>query len=101
MWITYQILIYAGKENQQVYHWILKSEYLAKLKYQILEMDGSKLQPLAVELLFEICRVQSLKPRDLGKHGSMERMKVRIFMEQLKPPIELFVNISSFFWNKQ
>ncbi|KAF9135779.1 hypothetical protein BGW39_000076 [Mortierella sp. 14UC] len=66
MWITYQTLLHAGKENQNVYHWILKSEYLAKLKYQILETDGSKLQPLAVDLLFEICRVQSLKPRDLA-----------------------------------
>ncbi|KAK5799325.1 hypothetical protein F5H01DRAFT_357186 [Linnemannia elongata] len=66
MWITYQILLHAGKENQQVNHWILKSEFLAKLKYQILEMDGERLQPLAVDLLFEICRVQSLKPRDLA-----------------------------------
>lgn len=69
MWITYQILLHAGKENQQVNHWILKSEFLAKLKYQILEMDGERLQPLAVDLLFEICRVQSLKPRDLGKYS--------------------------------
>ncbi|KAH7044207.1 hypothetical protein BKA57DRAFT_507576 [Linnemannia elongata] len=61
-----EILLHAGKENQQVNHWILKSEFLAKLKYQILEMDGERLQPLAVDLLFEICRVQSLKPRDLA-----------------------------------
>jgi hypothetical protein len=67
MWITYQILLHAGKDNQKVNHWILKSEFFAKLKYQILEMDGSRLQPLAVDLLFEICRVQSLKPHDLGK----------------------------------
>ncbi|KAF9097715.1 hypothetical protein BGX23_008140 [Mortierella sp. AD031] len=66
MWITYQILLQAGKENQKVFHWVMKSEYLAKLKYQILEMDGSRLQPLAIDLLFEICRVQSLKPRDLA-----------------------------------
>ncbi|KAF8946466.1 hypothetical protein BGZ47_000469 [Haplosporangium gracile] len=66
MWITYQILLHAGKENQKVNHWILKSEFFAKLKYQILEMDGERLQPLAVDLLFEICRVQSLKPRDLA-----------------------------------
>ncbi|KAK3839679.1 MAG: hypothetical protein J3R72DRAFT_178900 [Linnemannia gamsii] len=66
MWITYQTLLHAGKENPKVYHWIIKSEFLAKLKYQILETDGSMLQPLAVDLLFEICRVQSLKPRDLA-----------------------------------
>lgn len=68
MWITYQILLHAGKENQKVNHWILKSEFFAKLKYQILELDGARLQPLAVDLLFEICRVQSLKPHDLGKY---------------------------------
>ncbi|KAG0364703.1 hypothetical protein BGX24_004486 [Mortierella sp. AD032] len=66
MWITYQTLLHAGKENPKVYYWIIKSEFLAKLKYQILETDGSMLQPLAVDLLFEICRVQSLKPRDLA-----------------------------------
>ncbi|KAF9927881.1 hypothetical protein FBU30_002803 [Linnemannia zychae] len=66
MWITYQIMLLAGKENQKVLHWILKSEFFAKLKYQILELDGTRLQGIAIELLFEICRVQSLRPCDLA-----------------------------------
>ncbi|CAO3566243.1 unnamed protein product [Mortierella alpina] len=67
MWITYHVLLYAGKEFPKVYHWMLKSEYFAKLKYQILQQEGSKLQPLAVNLMYEMCRVQMLREADLGK----------------------------------
>lgn len=96
MWITYHILLYAGKEFPKVYHWMLRSEYFAKLKYQIFRFEGksidaatytdstmnvsvvftivfplsgvaSKMQTLAINIMFEICRVQSLKPCDLGR----------------------------------
>ncbi|KAF9961485.1 hypothetical protein BGZ70_008281 [Mortierella alpina] len=66
MWITYHVLLYAGKEFPKVYHWMLKSEYFAKLKYQILQQEGSKLQPLAVNLMYEMCRVQMLREADLA-----------------------------------
>ncbi|KAG0052407.1 hypothetical protein BGZ83_002658 [Gryganskiella cystojenkinii] len=66
MWITYHILLYAGKEFPKVYHWMLRSEYFAKLKYQIFQFEASKMQTLAVNIMFEICRVQSLKPCDLA-----------------------------------
>ncbi|KAG0213411.1 hypothetical protein BGX28_004467 [Mortierella sp. GBA30] len=65
MWITYHVLQYAGKEFPKVYHWMLKSEFFAKLKYQILQQEGSKMQPLAVNLMYEMCRVQTLKEGDL------------------------------------
>ncbi|KAI1317025.1 hypothetical protein EDD11_009091 [Mortierella claussenii] len=67
MWITYHVLFYAGIEFPKVYNWMLTSEFFAKLKYQILQLDGMRLQPLAVSLMHEICRVQSLKPRDLER----------------------------------
>ncbi|KAF9941042.1 hypothetical protein BGZ67_006098 [Mortierella alpina] len=66
MWITYHVLLYAGKEFPKVYHWMLKSEYFAKLKYQILQQEGSKLQPLAINLMYEMCRVQMLRDSDLA-----------------------------------
>ncbi|GJJ75326.1 hypothetical protein EMPS_07684 [Entomortierella parvispora] len=65
MWITYHILLYAGKEFPKIYHWMLRSEYFAKLKYQIFQFEASKMQILAINIMFEICRVQSLKPCDL------------------------------------
>ncbi|KAG0304171.1 hypothetical protein BGZ98_005835 [Dissophora globulifera] len=64
--IIYHILLYAGMEFPKVYQWMLKSEFVAKLKYQILQMEGTRLQPLAVSLMYEMCRVQSLKPLDLA-----------------------------------
>ncbi|KAF9377208.1 hypothetical protein CPC16_011929 [Podila verticillata] len=66
MWVTYHILLYAGKEFPKVYSWMLRSEFFAKLKYQILQQEGSSLQPLAVNLMYEMCRVQSLKPCDIA-----------------------------------
>ncbi|KAF9175023.1 hypothetical protein BGX21_004200 [Mortierella sp. AD011] len=66
MWITYHVLLYAGMEFPKVYHWMLTSEYLAKLKYQVLQVGGTRLQLMAVSLMYEICRVQSLKPQDLA-----------------------------------
>ncbi|KAF9109198.1 hypothetical protein BGX27_007876 [Mortierella sp. AM989] len=66
MWVTYHLLLYAGMEFPKVYHWMLTSEYFAKLKYQILQMEETRLQLMAVALMYEICRVQSLKPRDLA-----------------------------------
>ena len=41
MWVTYHILYHAGIEDQKIYHWMLRSEYFAKLKYQILQMEGN------------------------------------------------------------
>ncbi|KAI1315351.1 hypothetical protein EDD11_000959 [Mortierella claussenii] len=66
MWITYHVLLYAGKEFPKVYHWMLKSEFFAKLKYQILQQEGKKIHPLALNLMYEMCRVQTLKPNDLA-----------------------------------
>ncbi len=40
MWVTYHILYYAGKEYPKVYNWMLKSEFFAKLKYQIMQKEG-------------------------------------------------------------
>ncbi|KAF8926865.1 hypothetical protein BGZ58_010854, partial [Dissophora ornata] len=40
MWITYHALYYAGKEAPEVYHWMMKSEFFAKLKYQILQAEA-------------------------------------------------------------
>ncbi|KAF8923229.1 hypothetical protein BGZ52_010095, partial [Haplosporangium bisporale] len=39
MWVTYHILLYAGKEFPKVYSWMLRSEFFAKLKYQILQQE--------------------------------------------------------------
>ncbi|KAF9964440.1 hypothetical protein BGZ70_006457 [Mortierella alpina] len=66
MWITYNVLLYAGQELPKIFNWMLKSEFFAKLKYQILQTDHMRLQPLAVNLMYEMCRVQSLKPCDLA-----------------------------------
>ncbi|KAG0311764.1 hypothetical protein BGZ99_009928 [Dissophora globulifera] len=38
--IIYHILLYAGMEFPKVYQWMLKSEFVAKLKYQILQMEA-------------------------------------------------------------
>ncbi|KAG0343356.1 hypothetical protein BG004_005367 [Podila humilis] len=65
-WVTYNILLLAGKEFPKVYNWMLRSEFFAKLKYQILQTEGSSLQTLAVRLMYEISRVQSLKPCDIA-----------------------------------
>ncbi|KAG0255370.1 hypothetical protein BG011_005180, partial [Mortierella polycephala] len=66
MWITYHLLLLAGQEFPKIFQWMLKSEFFAKLKYQTLQMEGMRLQPLAVSLMYEICRVQPLKPCDLA-----------------------------------
>ncbi|KAI8348572.1 hypothetical protein B0O80DRAFT_180673 [Mortierella sp. GBAus27b] len=77
MWITYHILYYAGKEYPKVYKWMLKSEFFAKLKYQIMQKEGkchlgsnmyscTRLQPLAVSIMYEMCRTQPLTTRDLN-----------------------------------
>ncbi|KAI8605026.1 hypothetical protein EDD21DRAFT_364725 [Dissophora ornata] len=66
MWITYNILLYAGKEYPKVYHWMLKSEFVAKLKYQILRWEETKILLLALNMMYEICRVQQLKECDLA-----------------------------------
>ncbi|KAG0215269.1 hypothetical protein BGX28_000488 [Mortierella sp. GBA30] len=66
LWITYNVLFHAGQEYPKVYNWMLKSEFFAKLKYQTMQMEGMRLQPLAVNLMYEICRVQSLKQCDLA-----------------------------------
>ncbi|CAO3566378.1 unnamed protein product [Mortierella alpina] len=66
MWITYNVLLCAGQELPKIFNWMLKSEFFAKLKYQILQTDHMRLQPLAVNLMYEMCRVQSLKPCDLA-----------------------------------
>ncbi|KAF9987510.1 hypothetical protein BGZ65_003291 [Modicella reniformis] len=65
MWITYHILLNVGKKFPKVRPWMLKSEFLAKLKYQILRGEGTKMQPLAVNMMYEICRVQQLEECDL------------------------------------
>ncbi|KAF9187251.1 hypothetical protein BGZ51_001448 [Haplosporangium sp. Z 767] len=66
MWITYHVLLYAGKEIPKVLPWMLKSEFFAKLKYQILKQEGTRIQLLAVRLMYEMCRVQTLKECDLA-----------------------------------
>jgi hypothetical protein len=40
MWISYHVLYYAGKEFPKIYEWMLKSEFFAKLKYQIMQTEG-------------------------------------------------------------
>ncbi|KAG0307626.1 hypothetical protein BGZ98_010223 [Dissophora globulifera] len=66
MWVTYHILLLAGKEFPQAYCWMLKSEFFAKLKYQILKQEGKRIQSLAICLIYEMCRVQQLKECDLA-----------------------------------
>ncbi|KAF9899160.1 hypothetical protein BX616_003209, partial [Lobosporangium transversale] len=66
LWVTYHFLYYAGMVTPKAYNWMLTSEFFAKLKYQILRMGGMRLQPLAITLMYEICRVQSLKPQELA-----------------------------------
>ncbi|KAG0251837.1 hypothetical protein DFQ27_008497 [Actinomortierella ambigua] len=66
MWITYQLLLHAGKESTKAFHWMLRSEFFAKLKYQIIDMEGDRLQLLAIHLVYEICRVQTIKAADLA-----------------------------------
>ncbi|KAG0231091.1 hypothetical protein BGW42_000508 [Actinomortierella wolfii] len=66
MWITYQLLLHAGKELTKVFHWMLRSEFFAKLKYQIIDMEGDRLQLLAIRLVYEMCRVQTIKAADLA-----------------------------------
>ncbi|KAG0254187.1 hypothetical protein BG011_005901 [Mortierella polycephala] len=67
MWITYHVLLYAGKEIPKVLYWMFKSEFFAKLKYQIFKQEGTRMQPLAVRLMYEMCRVQTLKECDLDE----------------------------------
>ncbi|KAF9421325.1 hypothetical protein BGZ94_008863 [Podila epigama] len=40
MWVTYHVLLHAGKEFPKVYYWMLRSEFFAKLKYQIMQQEA-------------------------------------------------------------
>ncbi|KAG0338076.1 hypothetical protein BG000_004584 [Podila horticola] len=51
MWVTYHILLYAGKEFPKVYNWMLRSEFFAKLKYQILQQEALLDEPFLHYLL--------------------------------------------------
>ncbi|KAF9284786.1 hypothetical protein BGZ68_004435 [Mortierella alpina] len=92
MWISYHVLLYAGKEFPKVYHWMLKSEYFAKLKYQILQQEGSKLQPLAVNLMYEMCRVQMLRESDLALVDETFLNYLLDFVERTRADAAEFLN---------
>ncbi|KAF9171205.1 hypothetical protein BGX20_007968 [Mortierella sp. AD010] len=66
MWVTYHILYYAGKEFPKVNHWIFKTEFFEKLKRQILQSEGSRIQPIAVSLMYEMCRIHTLQEAQLA-----------------------------------
>ncbi|KAF9909437.1 hypothetical protein EC991_008576 [Linnemannia zychae] len=68
MWIIYHVLLYAGKESPRIFRWMFRSEFFRKLKGQIQRQEGTtmRVQLLAMALLYEMCRIQTLKESDLA-----------------------------------
>ncbi|KAG0269892.1 hypothetical protein BGZ95_001867 [Linnemannia exigua] len=66
MWITYHVLLHAGKESPKIFHWMFKNEFFSKLKDQIQHKEGTTMQLVAIDLMYEMCRIQTLKESELA-----------------------------------
>ncbi|KAG9066923.1 hypothetical protein KI688_012835 [Linnemannia hyalina] len=66
MWITYHVLLHAGKESPRIYRWMFRNEFFSKLKGQIQHQEGTRMQLIAIALMYEMCRIQTLKASDLA-----------------------------------
>ncbi|KAF9125998.1 hypothetical protein BGW39_006990 [Mortierella sp. 14UC] len=66
MWITYHVLLHAGKESPRIFRWMFNNEFFSKLKDQIQAQEGTVMQLLAMTLMYEMCRIQTLKESDLA-----------------------------------
>ncbi|KAG0294311.1 hypothetical protein BGZ97_005113 [Linnemannia gamsii] len=66
MWITYHVLLHAGKESPRIYRWMFRNEFFSKLKDQIQHQEGTRIQLIAIALMYEMCRIQKLKESDLA-----------------------------------
>ncbi|KAF8978987.1 hypothetical protein BGZ46_005950, partial [Entomortierella lignicola] len=53
------------KEFPKVNHWTFKNEFFTKLRNQIME-SGSRIQPIAIKLTYEICRIHTLQESQLA-----------------------------------
>ncbi|KAG0021045.1 hypothetical protein BGZ82_011439 [Podila clonocystis] len=71
MWVTYHILLYAGKEFPKVYNWMLRSEFFAKLKYQILQQEALLDEPFLHYLLDLVERTRADADENLN-YGSIK-----------------------------
>lgn len=40
MWITYHVLLHAGKESPKIFRWMFGNEFFSKLKDQIQHQEG-------------------------------------------------------------
>ncbi|KAH7052889.1 hypothetical protein BKA57DRAFT_491088 [Linnemannia elongata] len=66
MWITYNVLLHAGKESPKIFRWMFRNEFFSKLKDQIQHQEGTRMQLIAMALMYEMCRIQTLKASDLA-----------------------------------
>ncbi|KAG0370564.1 hypothetical protein BGX24_001986 [Mortierella sp. AD032] len=66
MWITYHVLLHAGKESPKIFHWMFRNEFFSKLKDQIQHQEGTTMQLAAIALMYEMCRIQTLKESELA-----------------------------------
>ncbi|KAK3839926.1 MAG: hypothetical protein J3R72DRAFT_447006 [Linnemannia gamsii] len=66
MWITYHVLLHAGKESPKIFHWMFRNEFFSKLKGQIQHQEGTTMQLAAIALMYEMCRIQTLKESELA-----------------------------------
>ncbi|KAF9156563.1 hypothetical protein BG015_004180 [Linnemannia schmuckeri] len=66
MWITYHVLLHAGNESPIIYRWMFRNEFFSKLKDQIQHREGTRMQLIAITLMYEMCRIQTLKESDLA-----------------------------------
>ncbi|RUS15731.1 hypothetical protein BC937DRAFT_92077 [Endogone sp. FLAS-F59071] len=85
LYIAYGILLYAGRDNMQVLREVMVdttpihnkargkgSKLFAKLKHEVESfLGGQKMQIVAVELMFELCRVCRLGKVDLGTSATV------------------------------
>ncbi|RHZ66994.1 hypothetical protein Glove_303g86 [Diversispora epigaea] len=69
LWVIYNILFLAGKENSinfKLMSSFKEMNFIFKLKQNICELEeGHRVQKISVNLLFEICRIQRLSQNEI------------------------------------
>ncbi|CAG8589071.1 221_t:CDS:2 [Cetraspora pellucida] len=70
LWVIYNILYLSGKNNPMIFKLMISSQghdFILKLKEHICNLDeGHRVQQIAVNLLFEICRGQRISQNELS-----------------------------------
>ncbi|KAL1915280.1 uncharacterized protein VTP21DRAFT_7556 [Calcarisporiella thermophila] len=60
IWILYHILLLGSREDSHVLKWTRPLGLFGKLRQQVMGMHGPRMQRLAIELMYEMCRIQRL-----------------------------------------